>query len=165
MGTLVIKFIPKYYPLEYDIMNLLQYIAGKGKKDTEKITYIGARGLSLKYKDAAEQIMTMQETLGKNKNRRIYHMIISFPENIQNDILITGFAKKVAAMIWEEHQVFYAIHNSTGNKHIHLAINAVSYKTCNKWHKSKIELKELKARIQNIWDCLNNGVIFPGTEL
>lgn len=158
MGTLMIKLMKEYYPLECDIENLLKYIAGKGKKDTERISYIGARGLSLKYKDAAEQIMTMQEVLGKNKNRRIYHMIISFPENIQNDILITGFAKKIAAMIWEEHQVFYAIHNSTGNKHIHFAINAVSYKTGNKWHKSKIELTELKGRIQNIWDCLNNGI-------
>lgn len=158
MGTLVIKLIPKYYPSEYDIMNLLQYIAGKGKKDTEKISYIGAKGLSLKYKVAAEQIMIMQEALRKNKNRRIYHMVISFPTNIQNDILIIGFAKKVAAMLWEEYQVFYAIHNSTGNKHIHFAINAVSYKNGKKWHKSKIELTELKGRIQNIWDCLNNGI-------
>lgn len=73
-------------------------------------------------------------------------------------IMIIGFAKKVAALLWEEHQVYYAIHNSTDNKHIHFAINAVSYKTGKKWHKSKIELAELKGRIQNIWDCLNNGI-------
>lgn len=114
--------------------------------------------MSLKYKVAAEQIMIMQEALRKNKNRRIYHMVISFPTNIQNDILIIGFAKKVAALLWEEHQVYYAIHNSTDNKHIHFAINAVSYKTGKKWHKSKIELDELKGRIQNISDCLNNGI-------
>ena len=82
MGTLMIKLMKEYYPLECDIENLLKYIVGKGKKDTEKISYIGARGLSLKYKVAAEQIMIMQEALGKNKKRRIYHMIISFPANI-----------------------------------------------------------------------------------
>lgn len=65
--------------------------------------------MSLKYNDAAEQIMIMQEALRKNK-------------------------------------------------HIHFAINAVSYKTGKKWHKSKVELAELKGRIQNIWDCLNNGI-------
>lgn len=60
MGTLMIKLMKEYYPLGCDIENLLKYIAGKGKKDTEKISYIGARGLSLKYKVAAEQIMIIQ---------------------------------------------------------------------------------------------------------
>ena len=142
----------------YDIMNLMKYIAGKGSNEgKEQILYIGARGLSLDCEAAAEQIICMQEALRKDQDSRAIHLVISFPESMRNKKLIIQFAKEIAAMLWKDYQVFYGIHGSTDNKHIHLAINTVSYVNGKKWHVNKEEFICFINSIQHVWDCLNSG--------
>ena len=86
MDELAIKPVDNQFPLDSDILNLMKYIAGKGRNEgKEKILYIGARGLSLDCEVAAEQIICMQEVLRKDQDCRAIHLVISFPENIKND--------------------------------------------------------------------------------
>ena len=60
---------------------------------------------------------------------------------------VKNAARDIADMLFESYQVFYAIHISKNNWHIHYAINAVSYKTGMKWHQNRKELAEMKRQI------------------
>jgi hypothetical protein len=149
MEDLVIKMVPEHYKGDNDIKRLIKYVAGEGKnKDSQIIKYIGAKGLSKNPNTAAKQIITMQEALGKNDKRRVYQLIVSFPGHMKSEWLALRVGKRIADIIFEEHQVYYAIHDSTDNMHIHFVINAVSYTSGRKWHKNKAEFKSWKMRLQ-----------------
>ena len=138
----VIKILNKYYSKDNDIRNLMAYIAGEGReKDKQKVVYISAAGLKRKYEKAGVQIIKTQKAFGKNQGRRVYHMIVSFPEEVKDLQYVKHSAKAVAAEIFKRHQVFYGIHASTENLHIHFAINAVSYIDGRKWHMNKTEFE------------------------
>lgn len=142
----VITIFNKHYPKDSDILNLLAYIAGNGReKNKQKVAYVGAAGIKRKYEKAAMQIIKTQEAFGKNKKRRIYHMVVSFPEDENNIQLVKQAAKAVATEIFRRYQVFYGVHTSTENLHIHFAINAVSYIDGKKWHMNKSDFKDFKA--------------------
>ena len=141
----VITIFNKHYSKDSDIQNLLAYIAGNGReKNKQKVAYTGAAGIKRKHEKAAMQIIKTQEAFGKNKKRRIYHMVVSFPEDEKNIQFVKQAARAVASEIFRRYQVFYGVHTSTENLHIHFAINAVSYIDGKKWHMSKSELREFK---------------------
>lgn len=155
MGKLIIKMNYKsYYPENKDIKNLIAYIAGKGKnRYSEKVAYIGAYGVKKNFKKAAEQFIKMQNALGKAKKRRVYHMCISFEKDIDNPDIVVQAAKAIGEEIFKKYQVFFGVHTSTDNLHIHFAINAVSYVDGRKWHTSKPKFQEIK---ENILELVND---------
>lgn len=145
MGQPMIKILNKHYPKEGDIKKLIAYISGNSeKKDNQSVTYVGAAGISRKHEKAAKQIMKTQQVLGKDKGRRIYHMVVSFPEKVKDPQTVEQAAKVIAEEIFKKYQVFYGVHNNTQHLHIHFAINAVSYMDGKKWHMSKPELHNFK---------------------
>lgn len=148
----MIKIQEDYYSKYSDVRRLLEYISGKGSnKETEQIYGIISKGLSKDPKKAADQVLRMQEAANRRGRRRLYHMILSFKE-VSDKNLLRICQNAIADMIFQDEgfQVYSSIHTSTANKHIHMAINAVSYQTCRKWHKSKAELNEFKKKITDL---------------
>ena len=129
------KMLKDRYEKDKDIQELTQYIAGEGtNKEKEEVFYIGSKGLDQEHDKAAKQIIKMQRALKKNNGRRMYHMIISFNTSTK--------------IIYEEgYLVYYGIHTSTDNLHIHFAIDSVNYLSGKKWHKSRSEFMSFRNKV------------------
>ena len=113
-----------------DIKNAINYISGKGSNFKHEIViFYNALGLNKDNVTAGNDIIKMQKKKGKsNDKRRGYHMIISFPEEITDTDLVIYIAKLITKKIYNNgYQVYYGIHSSTDNLHIHIFINAISY--------------------------------------
>ena len=90
----------------------------------------------------------MQRALKKNNGRRMYHMIISFNTSTKNLLKVKAVSKAVAKVIYEEgYLVYYGIHTSTDNLHIHFAIDSVNYLSGKKWHKSRSEFMSFRNKV------------------
>ena len=157
MANLTVRILPnRNYPKDSDIGNLLKYIKGQGVQKYQLITYQNTNGLAHGYRKAARQIIRTQQIYNKHEDkRRMYHMVVSFPVGFScPDLFIAEVADSIGQDYLQDYQTYYAVHDSTDNLHIHFAINAVSYKTGKKWHKSKRELLQLRHDILNIVNTL-----------
>ena len=157
MANLTVKILPNCnYPKDTDIRNLLKYITGHGAQKSQTSPYLNTNGLDLNCKKATQQIILTQRIYNKHTDkRRIYHMIVSFPAGLSfSNSFIAEVADSIGQDYLQDYQTYYAVHDSTDNLHIHFAINAVSYKTGKKWHKSKRELLQLRHDILNIVNTL-----------
>lgn len=151
MGTIVVKLKNEHYEKENDMKRLLSYIAGEGKnKKKEKLLQSGGKGVSLNPEKAARQMQAVQRAYGKECKRRTYQLIVSFPEEVREKEAVINAAGGIADMLFEDYQVFYGIHISKNNWHVHYAINAVSYMTGKKWHQNKEEFRKMKQQILGI---------------
>lgn len=151
MEQLVIKMVATHYRTDADIKRLISYIAADGtNRHKEKLLCRCGRGVSQKPDKAAKEMMIVQKAFGKNKGRRMYHLIISFPEKMHNEDMIRKAAKMVSDILFKDYQVFYGIHISREHWHIHYAANAVNYRTGKKWHQSKGEFEKFKEEIHGI---------------
>lgn len=145
MEKLIIKIVNAHYKSDMDIKKLIKYIAADGRNSRkEKLLCRCGRGVSKKPDKAAEEMIILQKAFGKDKGRRMYHLIISFPKDMHDKDMIRKIAKRVSDMLFMDYQVFYGIHISRDNWHIHYAINAVNYRTGMKWHQNRTEFKEFK---------------------
>ena len=145
MGTVIIKLLNEHYKTEKDMERLLRYVAAKGKnKQKELLLQSSGKGVSFNPEKATKQMKAVQRAYGKTSGRRLYHLVVSFPKAIRNKEAVTNAAECIAEMLFEDYQVFYGIHASTDNLHVHYAINTVSYATGKKWHQNKKELAEMK---------------------
>lgn len=149
MGNIVVKMNRKYYKDNSDIETLLAYIAGE-TKNKEKTRYYNGRGLAKDCRKAAKTFIKVQKKYGKAKQRRLYHLFVSFPEEINDTNYVKLVAENIANLLFDKHQIYYGVHEDTDNLHIHLAINAVSYVDGRKWHQSKKEFEEMKKRIRKV---------------
>lgn len=145
----IMKMLKDRYEKDKDIQELTQYIAGEGtNKEKEEVFYIGSKGLDQEHDKAAKQIIKMQRALKKNNGRRMYHMIISFNTSTKNLLKVKAVSKAVAKIIYEEgYLVYYGIHTSTDNLHIHFAIDSVNYLSGKKWHKSRSEFMSFRDKV------------------
>jgi hypothetical protein len=152
METLV-KMIPKYCPKDNDICRLLKYTVAKGRNEgKEKTLFCNGKGVSKDSDKAIKQMIQVQKYYKKDNHRRMYHIVVSFPSDMTSEERIKHWAESIAEMFFERYQVYYGIHTSTDNLHIHFAVNAVSYVDGKKWHLSKKEMKTLKTCI---WEICN----------
>ena len=75
-------------------------------------------------------------------------MIISFNTSTKNLLKVKAVSKAVAKIIYEEgYLVYYGIHTSTDNLHIHFAIDSVNYLSGKKWHKSRLEFMSFRYKV------------------
>lgn len=149
MERVVIKMNKEYYKANRDIETLLAYIAGE-TKNKERTRYYNGRGLAQDCIKAAKAFIKVQKKYGKASQRRLYHLFISFPKEIDDANYVKLVAENVANMLFDKHQIYYGVHEDTDNLHIHMAINAVSYVDGRKWHQSKKELEEMKKKISKV---------------
>lgn len=151
MENVTVMVLNKHYESKKDMTQAIKYMAAEGRNmGKEKLLGCRGRGVSSKPEKAAFQMTAVQEAYARAGKRRMYHMIVSFPENVRDADAIQQAADAIANMLFEKYQVFYGIHSSTDNWHIHFAINAVSYLNGEKWHKNKNEFKEMKGRIYQL---------------
>ena len=149
MENIVISIKNRKYDSNKAIRNLLNYIV-REKGSSNKVKYWGTKGLSKDMTVAADQFIKSQKLLRKNKNRRAYHIIVSFPEDFKNVKFVKKAAEKIADYFYQDFQVVYGVHTNEDNLHFHLAINSVSYVTGLKYHKSKSEMKKMRDEIISI---------------
>ena len=84
----------------------------------------------------------------------MYHVIISFPGSLEDTAFVSEVADRIADYYFQDYQLIYGVHTDTANLHIHFAINAVSYITGLKYHRSKKELAAEKEDLMNIIDYI-----------
>lgn len=60
-------------------------------------------------------------------DRRVWHLIISFPDNIKDSNRILHLADQIGYLLAHEYQVCYAMHRRDSHKHIHFIISTTSY--------------------------------------
>ncbi|MCI8299772.1 MAG: relaxase/mobilization nuclease domain-containing protein [Lachnospiraceae bacterium] len=148
MEDVVVKMSDEHYEAVSDMKKAIKYIAAEGKNaGKERLLRCRGRGVSSNASKVVEQMIAVQRAFGKSDKRRMYHLIVSFTEDMRNESVIQQAADTIADMLFENHQVFYGIHISKNNWHIHYAINAVSYTTGKKWHQSKKEFQQMKGKI------------------
>lgn len=149
-NDITVKFLNEHYSKDKDIKNLIAYIAGQGKnKETERVSYIGYKGLPKCPRSAAERIIATQKIHRKDYKRRLYHAIISFPDCITDKKVVEAIGEEVSSMIYNDgYSNYCGLHTSSGNLHLHFAINAVNYRSGKKWHKSKSQFIEYKKEIE-----------------
>lgn len=153
MGNrLIIKQINEQYDSEKAIENVLYYIVrdkegGKGKE----VRYWKAYGASRKnIGKVCRQFIKIQELAGKDNRKRIRHMIIAFPPEVNNVAPVLIAAEAVALFLFRDYQVVYSVHGKKNQLHIHFAFNPVSYKTFRKWHMSRAEFDNWRKDILQV---------------
>lgn len=138
MGKINLKINDGYYTEDRDIWNLLCYIVrDKRVGCMVPVSLWNTRGTLKSVSDAYKQMVGLQRFFEKDKERRMYHLMITFEENVKDLDLIRDIAEEVADYLGSERQLLYGIHTDKENYHIHLAMNAVSFRNGKKWHKDK----------------------------
>lgn len=151
MGNkLIIKQVNKSYDSEQAIENVLNYVVRD--KDTEQeIRYWKAFGASQKnIRKACRQFIRVQELAGKDSRKRIRHMVIIFPPEVNNVAPALIAADAVALFLFRDYQVVYGVHEKKDQLHIHFAFNPVSYRTFRKWHMSHAEFENWRKDILQV---------------
>lgn len=160
-SKLIIKQVNNTYDSEKAIVNILRYIVtDKESAEKEQVRYWKAFGADSKnIEKVIQQYENVQELFGKTKKKRIRHIILSFPMEMDDANTAKLVAEAVADMIYKSFQVTYAVHEKERNLHVHLAINPVSYRTGKKWHMSKKEFKKWK---EDVCEIVNTCVTENG---
>ena len=151
------KVVLKNYKANYEnspaIKNVLKYVMSV-KDSKEPVDYWGTRGLLKDINHAYRVIDNMQKYLKSDYGKRLYHFSLSFPEEIKDERVIYIIANAIADYLGQEYQLVFGVHMDTDNYHIHYAMNAVSYRTCLKWHKKNDEFpgwfKNIRKMAENL---------------
>lgn len=148
MEKLVIKMINKPYEGAKDLSALNRYIVGKGKnRDMEPVRYYGSKGVSRDIKAASNDMFRLLNYSKRPGKRKVYHIIFSFPDYIEDANPVRIAIEEVAKEIFDEgYCLVYGIHESKRNLHAHFSIMAVNYLTGRKWHMKKGEFEAWKKR-------------------
>lgn len=145
MEYLLVKIVYNKYNTDQSLKNICRYCITdksiKGSIDTNQLVQYWGTGRVLKNIDSiCEEMIFTQKYYGKNSKRRIYQIIVSFPVDFTDKLLIDKIAKYLTHHFFVAYEVIYGIHDNTKHLHIHFAVNAVSYLTGKKWHMSKKEM-------------------------
>lgn len=85
MENAVIKMVDEHYESASDMEKVIMYIAGRGKNaGKEKLLKCRGRGVSSKAAKVPGQMAAVQKAFGKAEKRRMYHMVVSFPEDMRD---------------------------------------------------------------------------------
>lgn len=148
MEEILVTRVNEGYCFDSDIRRLINYVV-RDKKTQDEVRHWGTRGLPMDIKRAVRFIKETQKMMGKAQGRRMNHIVISF-RNKELDIgTVCEIAEVLADFFFKEYQLVYGIHEDTEHKHIHFAINTLSYETGKKWHKS---IKEFSVWLNCIKD-------------
>lgn len=153
MGNkLIIKQVNKPYDSEQTIENVLNYVVrDKDKKNEQEVRYWKAFGASRNnIGKACRQFIKVQKLAGKDSKKRIRHMVIVFPSDVNNIRQVLPVANAVALFLFRDYQVVYGVHEKKNQLHIHFAFNPVSYRTFKKWHMSHAEFENWRKDILQV---------------
>jgi hypothetical protein len=103
------------------------FVGGKDLYTRNGVEYVG------------KQMREVSNTLNGNQDRALYHFILSFDDEWEDDIT-PSMAYKIAyefSYFFGEYQVAYAVHENTMNTHIHFILNATNFCTGQKFPNKK----------------------------
>lgn len=159
MGNVMVKRVNASYSKEGDIFRVMRYMCSE-KDCGERLSYWNTRGLPKDLEKASARVEQSQTYLGKDSGRRINHLIVSFPETVQDEKIVYIAAERLADLFGEEYALLYGVHQDTDHLHIHFAMNTVSYRTGKKFHTSRKEFQAWKEEIKTCaeavleeWGC------------
>ncbi len=143
MEKLIIKQINKFCKTNEDLRRLNRYIVGKGANiNIEHVRYYGSKGLSKDIEAASNDMIRLLNYSKRPGKRKTYHIVLSFPDYIQDINAVRIAIDEVADEIFDDgYCLIYGIHESKKNLHAHLNILAVNYQTVRKWHMKKEEFE------------------------
>lgn len=124
MNTFILKIGNKDdYSNPSAIENTLKYIYRS--KSTKWHRFYGV------YPETCEQAIrdfyTTRNVMPNIIERQVWHLILSYPEEMQDDYQIMNMADAIAYLFALEYQVGYALHRKANNKHVHFIISTTSY--------------------------------------
>lgn len=100
------------------------------------------------YKQVANDFYETKKYFQKEEGRQYRHYIQSFaPEEVKKDEILK-IAKEWAERVFNNHEVFIAIHDDKKHLHAHFIVNTVNFENGMKLHESKKDL-ETKKRIND----------------
>lgn len=149
---LIIKQVNKKYDTEEELKNVLMYIVREKHSEEEgRVFCWKAFGASRRdITTAVGQFIKVQKIAGKDSQKRIRQFLISLPKYVGNVEETLIVADVVAAYLFKDYQVIYAVHEKEKRFHIHFAVNPVSYRTHKKWHMSWQEFAKWKTDVLDI---------------
>ena len=105
-------------------------------------------GMHVDMQDIANSMIAVSEYFGKNSHIRLHHFVLSFPSK---DLpVLPQVLHEICSYIGRIYQVVAALHEDTGNPHIHFVFNAVSFINGYKYHGGKEDYYELVSNIESI---------------
>ncbi len=148
MDKIMIKRVNANYSKDYDVENIMRYVCSEKQEHQHmQLHYWDTRGLPKNLEKAIALLKASQQYMGKDTGRRINHIVISFPETIQDVTLVYIIANHLADYLGKEYTLIYGIHTDTNHLHIHFALNTISYRTGKKFHTNQKEFAEWKRQI------------------
>ena len=104
------------------LTNVMNYVLNK-----EKASYIGAQNLLLDH-DPLQQIFVVRKYWNDSTKKKILHFIIAFDDDFITMESLNEEAYNICS-VFPEYQIAFAVHNSTGNLHLHMAIHPLNMAT------------------------------------
>lgn len=153
-----VKFADGEFRNKKAVENLIEYIFDS-QKTLHNIT--DALGVyPVRTKTIIRQFKEVQKNHRNMKGRKAYHLIVSFSDNEMMHLDMTDYGEigySTASYFWNaDHQVAYALHESSDNLHFHFAINAVNFKTGKKYHLQRSDYRQINQYVQTLVDSIIN---------
>lgn len=113
---------------------------------------IGGYGVNVK--QASYEMQRLTDAYGKSNGLHLRHMVLSFSKyeltELGDDAIgeIYKIAKYTAQYYANEYQIVYAIHEDTGNCHVHFVMNTTSYVNGKKYRGDKADYYQFQAYLR-----------------
>ena len=125
------------------ITQILRYVQNEEKTDGMVI------GIGCDPEIARQMFFANARSHNKLDGRAYMHRVISFPEGEVNAFEALDFARELFSSIdlFKDHQIILAVHQNEEPIHVHAIIDAVNTRTGKKFHTSKKDLADVKAKM------------------
>lgn len=110
-----------------------QYILNPGKTPSHLIG-----GTHVDLNDIVGSMDAVARHYGKVRGVQLRHFILAFyPQEISNPQIAFQIGQDLLAYIGQEYQAIFAVHENTGNPHIHLMLNSISHTDGHRYYGTK----------------------------
>jgi hypothetical protein len=127
----------------------------KDSKTTPELTY----GIDCSPETAWTEMEAVKAAWGKEDGRSYKHYSLTYhaKENITHEQVLANAIKLAEnTPAWKGHQILIAVHTDKPEKHAHIIVNSVNAENGHKLQWSKADLRDLKARSDDL--CREQGL-------
>ncbi len=133
--------------------SLIQYILNENKTKDKQIFTHNLRSKNTDIKSITKEFLENESYRKHNRKGQVYvnHEIISLNSQDSRKVsprVLEDLMEKYVALRGPNGVYFGAVHNDTGNPHIHIMVSALEYRTGNSFYIQRNELANLKKELQ-----------------
>lgn len=143
----IVKVVPKVYPGKADLIRVIQYVAGEGKKKKNVMARGGINILLSTTEFIAYQFWKTKEIYEKTDGRLLTHYVISFDNKGIDEIKAIQITESICQIFGGRFQIFWGVHTDTDNLHVHFIINSVSFVDGRKYSFGPPQLARMKQEV------------------